>query len=77
MYTAGIRKGAIPLNLSMTGPLPNLRDYYKFFVVRHPLDRLASAYKDKVENLFNSPIAKEVKVWTVLLFIRHISSPCY
>ena len=62
MYTGGIRKAGIPLNKPIKAPLPNLHHYFKFVVVRHPLDRLASAYKDKVESLSQSAIAKRVKV---------------
>ena len=66
MYTGGIRKASIPLNESIPDLMPNLHTYFKFVVVRHPLDRLASAYQDKVQGLYRSDIAKKVKVMLLL-----------
>ena len=66
MYTGGIRKASIPLNESIPDLMPNLHTYFKFVVVRHPLDRLASAYQDKVQRQYRSDTAKKVKVMLLL-----------
>ena len=56
----------MPLNEPIPAPMPNLKTCFKFVVVRHPLDRLASAYQDKVQRFYTHDIAKKVKV--ILLF---------
>ena len=43
--------------------LPNPRtEYYKFMVVRHPLERLASAYFGRVAGRGRKPWVKSIKV---------------
>ena len=43
--------------------LPDPRvEYYKFVVVRHPLERLASAYLDKVKDKMDKGAAIQIKV---------------
>ena len=70
MYTAGVRKSHIPVNQRRDGPLGSTRDYFKFLVVRHPLDRLASAYSDKVYTCSTSHIAERVKVRKSMVKLR-------
>ena len=45
--------------------LPDPREeYYKFMVVRHPLERLASAYNNKVAGMVKTIYVKDIKVRT-------------
>ena len=49
MHNAGISDKKISLNTTRSD-LADIRDNFKFIVVRHPLDRLQSAYRNKVES---------------------------
>ena len=45
--------------------LPDPRkDYFKFLIMRHPLERLASGYLDRLIRIKSSKLHKQIKVTT-------------
>ena len=69
MGSAGVGKAQIGTRRNIHND--NFDDYFKFLVVRHPLERLASAYIGKVVRLPQGPIVRKIKV-DFIFFVNFI-----